>query len=109
MGILLEVQKNVVNSVANVGESEYLVHYTEPRRDRFDLQTPESFNQIKDLLGAAKDSPDALGKLEINTGVKYDPHGLLWDAHLASIAKAVKIRTAPRTSGSPPCVILRNM
>jgi hypothetical protein len=78
--------KNVVGASTRPAAADYLIHYTEPRRARFDLHTPETFAEMKTILENFKDSPE-LPELEIMTGLKYDPHGLLWDEHLASIVQ----------------------
>ena len=77
--------KNCCKSAADASGSDYLIHFTEPRRARFDLHTAASFNEIKCLLDHLKDNPAELKEAEILTGVKFDPHGILWDEHLAGL------------------------
>ena len=61
----------------------------ERRRERWDPQTPESFEEIVAILDAARASGDAkeLEELELMCGVNRQPNGVLWDPYLRRLLR----------------------
>ena len=82
--------RNVLGSQSypSVGDN-YLVRYSEHRRERWDPHTPASFDAIVNLLdeAAARGQPGELDELEITCGVNRETSGVLWDPYLRSLIK----------------------
>ena len=79
--------KNIVGARTDASASNYLFHYSEPRRALWDCQTPESFQESKEMLDEAHDNGEDIGELELMLGLKRDPLGLLWDPYIANLIK----------------------
>ena len=79
--------KNVVGARTLPGDSDYLIHFTDHRRAKFDLHTPESFVEMKQTLDHVHLMNDAqeLAETEQVCGINRDPLGLLWDPYLSAI------------------------
>ena len=61
-------------------EDEYLVHIFTHEHQRFDKHTPESYADLADAVRlVAETEPHKLAQFEMNSGVKYNANGLLWD------------------------------
>ena len=79
---------NKSQSYPSVGDN-YLVRYSEHRRECWDPHTPASFDTIVNLLdeAAARGQPGELDEYEIMCGVNREPSGVLWDPYLRSLIK----------------------
>ena len=81
---------NVVGRVDKADVRPYSVHITDPCFRRCIPHTFESYNIIAKLVeDAHKPEVSAADKnrIEMSTGLTYDVHGILWDAHTRSIAR----------------------
>jgi hypothetical protein len=71
--------KNVLGRCAPF-EDDYLVHVLSSQYEKFDRHTPDSFAALADRVrNVAEHTPAMLRLEEQATGIKWDPHGLLWD------------------------------
>jgi hypothetical protein len=61
-------------------EDPCLVHYKSTEYHKFLRHSTDSFYALVDRVEhAALHTPDQLKRLQQSAGIKYDPHGLLWD------------------------------
>jgi hypothetical protein len=69
---------------------DYLVHLKSDEWDRFDKHTVETFREVADEIKrvATTGSPEELDTLQTNTGLKWDPDGIMWNDQMQGILVA---------------------
>ena len=79
---------NVVKSIVPPHPGNCFVRHDEPDRSKWIPHTKESFLQTLAEIERVKDDLDSLSEVEIATGIKYNPHSLLWDSYLRELIGA---------------------
>ena len=80
--------KNVVGAQTHpLHPDDYVVHFSDARKWKFDAHTVHSYQEMKDALDSVRHNPRELPDLEQILGLKYDPYALLWDPYIAQIVR----------------------
>ena len=79
---------NVVGARTFPPAGSCFVRHDEPDRSKWVPHTKETFLETLAAIDEAKGDPDELHEVEIATGIKYNPHSLLWDDYLREVVRA---------------------